>query len=330
VAVFDSGNIAKPVRELIDEYTNGHTAYTVDVENRPVTVLKGLDCIGGFGKRLGKYDKELYSSDSFVGIGRVVGSFPEIRLSYRDACSMAEAKFFFREGTAIAVFGADASDENEPIPAGELDIDDCKDKIFICIVYHEQEMIFDLLRDMEERFRRMRIKPDKALGLLTHVFNDMQERIKANYPHANARLYDYAEVCDMLYGFSRLSGVMKWIGDSLCRLSDSIRMEPLSDAVNKLEHYLSNFSYMNLSLESLAKVFGYNSSYLGQAFKKHAGESFIAYMDRIRISNAISLLADTDLKVYEISEKVGYTNLDHFHLKFKKITGRRPGECRKK
>ena len=42
------------------------------------------------------------------------------------------------------------------------------------------------------------------------------------------------------------------------------------------------------------------------------------------------LLLTTDLKVYEIAEKVGYKNVDYFHTKFKKYVEMSPAEFRKK
>ena len=42
------------------------------------------------------------------------------------------------------------------------------------------------------------------------------------------------------------------------------------------------------------------------------------------------LLINTELKVYEIAEKVGYRNVDYFHTKFKKYVKESPAEFRKK
>ena len=52
-------------------------------------------------------------------------------------------------------------------------------------------------------------------------------------------------------------------------------------------------------------------------------------LDTIRITNAKRLLAQTDYKVYQISEMVGYANIDYFYLKFKKYVGISPKEYKK-
>ncbi len=82
-------------------------------------------------------------------------------------------------------------------------------------------------------------------------------------------------------------------------------------------------------LEAIAPLIGYNSSYLGKIFTKNVGENFNSYLDRVRIEHSKALLLEDNCRVYEISERVGYKNVDYFHKKFKKYTGMSPAEFRK-
>ena len=56
---------------------------------------------------------------------------------------------------------------------------------------------------------------------------------------------------------------------------------------------------------------------------------FNMFVDQVRINHSKKLLIETDLKVYEIAEKVGYRNVDYFHTKFKKYVNQSPAEYRK-
>ena len=60
------------------------------------------------------------------------------------------------------------------------------------------------------------------------------------------------------------------------------------------------------------------------------GENFNSYLDRVRIEHSRALFLEDNCQVYEISERVGYKNVDYFHKKFKKYTGMSPAEFRKK
>lgn len=65
-------------------------------------------------------------------------------------------------------------------------------------------------------------------------------------------------------------------------------------------------------------------------FKNEVGENFNTYLDKVRIKEAKTLLLGEQLKVYEVSEKVGYKNIDYFHSKFKKYVGMSPMNYKKK
>ena len=81
------------------------------------------------------------------------------------------------------------------------------------------------------------------------------------------------------------------------------------------------------SIESLAEVSAHvnlNTEYFCRIFKAETGMTFNGYLTEYRVKKAAELLRRTDLKVYEVAEKVGYPNLSYFSRVFKKITGENP------
>ncbi|UJF34792.1 helix-turn-helix domain-containing protein [Paenibacillus hexagrammi] len=90
------------------------------------------------------------------------------------------------------------------------------------------------------------------------------------------------------------------------------------DFINR--HYADN-----LKLDTLAGMLGYSTAYLGQLFKSKTGEYFNTYLDKVRIEKAKEFLG-RGMKVYEVAERVGYTNVNYFHSKFKRYEGRSPSE----
>lgn len=90
------------------------------------------------------------------------------------------------------------------------------------------------------------------------------------------------------------------------------------------EHYMEN-----LTLKDLGKKYYVNSAYLGQMFKKQYGESFKDYLNRIRMVKAEELLLNTNLKIHEIAEEVGYSDVDYFINRFISYAGCTPAKYRK-
>ncbi|MGY2643341.1 AraC family transcriptional regulator [Bacillus inaquosorum] len=88
------------------------------------------------------------------------------------------------------------------------------------------------------------------------------------------------------------------------------------------EQYMSD-----ISLESCADALGMNSYTLSKAFKQVTGINFIDYVTQIRIEKAKELLVNTNKKIHDVSEAVGYRH-NYFNRIFKKQVGMPPGVFR--
>jgi two-component system response regulator YesN len=70
-------------------------------------------------------------------------------------------------------------------------------------------------------------------------------------------------------------------------------------------------------------------TYLSKLLKHETGASFVDYLTQVRIKKAIQLMNDPAEKIYEIAEKVGYSNQHYFSTAFKKVLGFSPMEYRR-
>lgn len=82
----------------------------------------------------------------------------------------------------------------------------------------------------------------------------------------------------------------------------------------------------NITLSDLAEELFISRNYLGRIFRKVVGESFKDYLLRIRMEKAKKMIYEGSYLIYEISEKVGYTNPAYFSSAFKKYSGQTPTE----
>lgn len=82
-----------------------------------------------------------------------------------------------------------------------------------------------------------------------------------------------------------------------------------------------NLYNSQLSLTFVADKIFTNDSYLSRIFKQEMNDTLINYIIKKRIEESIHLLNTTDLKVYEIAEKVGINDPHYFSICFKKQVG---------
>lgn len=93
--------------------------------------------------------------------------------------------------------------------------------------------------------------------------------------------------------------------------------------------YMKDNYMKELSLESLAKIFGYSPTYLSRMFQKYAQTNYKVYLNNIRLEHAYKDLNNTNTAIGEIAINNGFPNSKSFAKAFKGKYGVMPSEYRK-
>ena len=88
-------------------------------------------------------------------------------------------------------------------------------------------------------------------------------------------------------------------------------------------------NYRTLTLASLAEFFHYSEAYLSTLVSQNTGCSFTSLVKQLRMADAVSYLTNTQMKIGEIAENVGYNSADHFSRVFRTTYQMSPQEYRK-
>jgi AraC-like DNA-binding protein len=99
----------------------------------------------------------------------------------------------------------------------------------------------------------------------------------------------------------------------LCERSDAGIRRTVEQAMLYIQqHYMDN-----ISLDSCAGYTGTSPFLLSKSFKRVTGINFIDYLTELRLDKAKELLRDTDLKMNDVAQQVGYQQ-SYFNRIFKK------------
>ena len=113
--------------------------------------------------------------------------------------------------------------------------------------------------------------------------------------------------------------------------SEISNKESTSFLVYRIHQYIENhFNEAELSINKMAEQLHFTPAYLCQVYKKKTGLTINAYLNTYRINAAKEFLRNEDIKLYEISYYVGYSDPNYFSRQFKKQTGMTPSEYREK
>jgi len=164
----------------------------------------------------------------------------------------------------------------------------------------------------------------RLIGILDDTFDKAginRDTAFINYLDMNIKLDEFETVYDL----------KKWLTDAFLLAIDIIHGKGSKSSrkiiMDAVEYVKKNFN-KDISLDSVAKVLYVNPAYLSRLFKSEVGENFTHYIMRVRIEKAKSLLRESYLKVYEISEQVGYKNEKYFSRIFRDFEGITPSEYR--
>ncbi|MEG7335861.1 helix-turn-helix domain-containing protein [Bacillus sp. 0102A] len=188
----------------------------------------------------------------------------------------------------------------------------------------------DLIRVCMEELAEKAGIDRQVHSALIQVFSRIQEDIL----HSGLNPSELFQHRDLLLEISEL----REPGEAAAWMMDAVvtpYLSKLEGRKNRQEKQLAervmamiHEQYMaDLSLESCADALGMNSYTLSKAFKQVTGINFIEYVTQIRIEKAKELLVNTNKKILDVSEEVGYRH-NYFNRIFKKQVGVPPGVFR--
>jgi len=84
----------------------------------------------------------------------------------------------------------------------------------------------------------------------------------------------------------------------------------------------------HLSLNEVADHVYVSQWHLSKLLNRETGQSFFDLLGSLRIGRAKELLADSSMRIHEVAEATGFSDVAHFSRSFKRFEGCTPGEYR--
>lgn len=132
---------------------------------------------------------------------------------------------------------------------------------------------------------------------------------------------------ELAVGFRTVEQAEQFLIGMAERIRRDAREESGFDAVKQ---FIDNHYMYELNLTMLAEKFNYHPTYFSELFKAKMGVTFVQYVSDARMAQAVRLLEDTALSLWDIAELTGFANASYFSSKFKKQYGLSPSEYRQK
>ncbi len=139
-------------------------------------------------------------------------------------------------------------------------------------------------------------------------------------------------------GLNRLAAFCELLADlAHCtdyRLLSSVQLQShddddSSEQINAIVSRIIENVAQPLSLGDVAAQVGMSESRFSRFFRRATGNTFVDFVNRVRISRACQLLMETDGPITRICYDVGFNNIANFNRRFLETKGMTPSEFRR-
>lgn len=102
-----------------------------------------------------------------------------------------------------------------------------------------------------------------------------------------------------------------------------------SSKLDKVIRYIHEHYSQPIRAEEVAQLIHMSTNHFHRFFKQRTEQTFTEVVNQLRISKACSLLINTSMPIYTISDTCGFNNISNFNRRFLQFKDMKPSEFRK-
>ncbi|PQP83932.1 two-component system response regulator [Paenibacillus sp. PCH8] len=300
-----------------------HVVTLTDTQNRIVIIVlnEAVDLTPD-GEALIRYLTQSYPCSVSMGIGRQHGCAEEVEESYQEACRALHYQAFV--GKNQVVYFEDMVNYSEQPYQSNAEL---LQQLQFCISTGSSARAVEVLNDIfNVSFSSVTQFRFAAMDVITEcqrvVLEQQIESVQVFNKEAWVSILEVDHLPELR---TRLEFYVRYVSEAVHSKNEIKEDQLISQVKAYLEDQLGD---PQVGLASTAAFFFVSPGHLGRLMKKETGKTFVEYLTNLRMKKAKTLLIQTELKGYEIGERVGIRDPQYFSVLFKKSMGRSMNEYR--
>lgn len=256
-----------------------------------------------------------------IGIGRTVHAIEELHQSYEHALAMLNYRGLH---STVEICGSLPSRELQQWDSF-LSVQEVQ-RIYNQCKTREYDKLLQSVLDLLEEGKRKDAAAVQMKYLLADVLNTWIRAVESERNELNVPYYSGL--------FERMNRCMTW--DELTQCFQDIHgflfrkpaTSSRSQQFMEILEYIHEHYDQELSIEHFAGMMNMSIGHFSRTFKEEVGEKYVEYIAKYRLMKAKQFLLETDLKIDEIAEKVGYWGRNSLIRAFRRYEGITPAKYR--
>jgi two-component system response regulator YesN len=264
-----------------------------------------------------------------IGIGTASSKLSDVKYSYSDAMAALDYRILLGNNRVIAI------EDVESRSASPIRLDELQEQAFLrCLKVGSPDEMEEIVENLflplivagsSSSFRDAQIF---LLQIVTTMLKALQEPNR----EVGDRLNNETNWLQEITQFNSLQEAKAWVvtacADMMSRIAID-RQTAYQSLVEKAKSFTkANYSDSEISIARVCSLLHISAGYFSSIFKRETKMTYVNYLLHIRMEAAKEMLLTTDLKTFEIAEKVGYADPNYFSFSFKKQVGVSPKDYR--
>lgn len=262
-----------------------------------------------------------------VSIGKSVLKVEEIYQSYDDACEKMLQKLILGKGTVISELSISQNQNIEYLKNSEFIR--INKELIKCLQNSDKQKALHLLDYFFNNIRSYNIYNIKYIqNCCINIICQVQNYLFANNESLDDELEYELINWNNILKFDTIQDICSRMKEIFEKVIESKINKKSNKAVDFVLKYIEEKFNEDITIKEIANELYYSQNHLGVLFKKETGKGFSEYLTEYRLKKAQELLKTTLLRTYQVSDAIGYSNVNSFIKQFKLAYGITPKEFR--
>lgn len=311
--------------EVMDEYSNTLTIILNYPDQRQMSIVQDIHDICSMIK---EEIKSSFRYDISMGIGRPYKTIDYISESYKEAREALNNCIFLQDEEILYFGDIDIKTDIQPI-SYPVNIEE---KIIMALKIGDVENTRTGIKEFIDFYlKNKNISPERlkrgCLQLVFIILRDLVE-LKTSIKNMDISKNIIEDTINKSSSWQQLENNMISFIENIAESIKTKKNDQKQLQLKRVCNFIKENYHKDLSLNDIASSIHLTKNYFANLFKEETGKTVMEHLTDIRMQKARSLLKNTDLKIYEITKKVGYNNYNYFACVFKKMNGCSPNEYR--
>lgn len=258
-----------------------------------------------------------------IGIGSYVSGLENIYLSCEEAEEALTYHYIMGENHVMEI-------ESIREKKGWANVENLTESIMLHVKKNDAGEIKKDMEAMESALRDCRYERRSAGIILQRVVDMLDELCRLSEMEKDGNHLSGEQVLDQILTAEEWGMAVELLRDYCIEVGAHLEKQKNVGgrryAVEAIHYMEKNYGDSELGLNAVCSYLGISTSRFSSIFKQATGTTFMEALTGIRMQKAKELLEHTDMKNYEIAERVGFSDSHYFSVAFKKIIGKTPTE----